>query len=120
MSASWVDVNQFATCKYCGAANLAWLQSKRGTWYLAEAHRQWNGIAANRRGLHICASREQRSERPSEPSVPLVEPRTALVTELITAGYRALAMKYHPDRGGNTESMQQVNAAVEKLRAVAR
>ena len=35
---------------------------------------------------------------------------------LIEAGYRALARKNHPDRGGSTEKMQVLNAVVAKLR----
>lgn len=29
--------------------------------------------------------------------------------------YKKLAMKYHPDRGGSTEDMQQINAEYEQL-----
>ena len=36
--------------------------------------------------------------------------------ELIECGYRALARKLHPDAGGTTESMQELNAAVTWLR----
>jgi len=31
----------------------------------------------------------------------------ALFTELVTAGFRALAMRYHPDRGGDAETMRR-------------
>ena len=37
--------------------------------------------------------------------------------QLIEAGYRALARKNHPDRGGSTDKMQALNAVVTKLRA---
>ncbi|MBZ5508486.1 MAG: hypothetical protein LAO78_23765 [Acidobacteriia bacterium] len=40
----------------------------------------------------------------------------AIQDEIIDAGMKALAMKHHPDRGGSTEDMQRVNAAVERLR----
>jgi hypothetical protein len=36
---------------------------------------------------------------------------------LIEVGYKARARVQHPDRGGTTEGMQMVNAAVERLRA---
>jgi len=36
--------------------------------------------------------------------------------EVVTAAYRALAKQYHPDRGGSTEQMQRLNAALEVLR----
>ncbi len=39
-----------------------------------------------------------------------------IVRELVGAGYRALAFKYHPDHGGQTEIMQRINTTVEGLR----
>lgn len=38
---------------------------------------------------------------------------------IILAGYRALAKKLHPDRGGSEEAMQALNAAVVRLRQAA-
>lgn len=35
--------------------------------------------------------------------------------EIIKAGYKKLASKYHPDRGGKVEDMQNLNEAKEKL-----
>jgi len=35
---------------------------------------------------------------------------------VVDAVYRAIAKRMHPDRGGSTEQMQQINAAVELLR----
>jgi hypothetical protein len=37
-------------------------------------------------------------------------------TEIVTVGLRALAKKYHPDRGGTSAEMREVLAAVEWLR----
>jgi len=36
--------------------------------------------------------------------------------EMLTAGFRALAMKYHPDKGGETKDMTRINLLAEKLR----
>jgi hypothetical protein len=36
--------------------------------------------------------------------------------QIIEAGYRALAMKLHPDAGGNHDDMVELNATAEKLR----
>ena len=36
--------------------------------------------------------------------------------ELIEASYRVLARLHHPDRGGTTEAMQQINGAYAALR----
>jgi hypothetical protein len=40
--------------------------------------------------------------------------------QIITVGYRGLALECHPDRGGRTEDMQAVNAAAAWLRRAAR
>lgn len=40
-------------------------------------------------------------------------PRAAMVDELVSAGLRTLALKYHPDRGGNPEKMVAINTAVD-------
>ncbi len=44
----------------------------------------------------------------------------AMVDELVSAGYRKLAQVHHPDHGGETRTMQLVNAAAEWLRAAVR
>lgn len=45
----------------------------------------------------------------------------AMVEELITAGFRAVAQRHHPDHaGGETKTMQLVNAAAGWLRRQAR
>jgi len=43
-------------------------------------------------------------------------PQIAVVDELIGAGLRTLAMKYHPDRGGDPEKMVAINTAVDWMR----
>ena len=35
--------------------------------------------------------------------------------EVVKAAYRALAQLYHPDKGGDTARMQEINAAMEEL-----
>ena len=47
-------------------------------------------------------------------------PHIAVVDELIGAGLRALAMKYHPDRGGNPEKMVAIYTAVDWMRSQVR
>ncbi len=52
-----------------------------------------------------------------------VDPYTALhllpsaPPEVIKAAYRALAVKLHPDHGGNEEEMKRINAAYKRLAA---
>jgi hypothetical protein len=49
-------------------------------------------------------------------SLTCPEPRVAL--ELVGAGLRSLARRYHPDTGGSHEDMLSVNACADWLRAV--
>jgi hypothetical protein len=37
---------------------------------------------------------------------------------LIQAGYRALSRQNHPDQGGDTKAMQELNGAMERIRAL--
>lgn len=46
----------------------------------------------------------------------LQDARLSWAERIVQAGFRALAMEYHPDRGGNNEDMRQVVAANEKLK----
>jgi len=43
-----------------------------------------------------------------------------LVDELVSAGLRSLARKYHPDHGGSNERMQLVNICAAWIKAQAR
>ena len=43
-------------------------------------------------------------------------PDTALAADIIATGLRTLARKCHPDVGGDTNTMQALNATVEWLR----
>jgi len=58
---------------------------------------------------------------PAKPKV--VDPYTALhllpsaPPEVVKAAYRALAVLNHPDKGGDTEAMQQINDAYRRLAA---
>lgn len=36
--------------------------------------------------------------------------------ELVESAYKTLARLHHPDRGGDTEKMQELNAAIEEIR----
>ncbi len=46
-----------------------------------------------------------------------IGPRTVLTEDLIKTQQRVMARKHHPDRGGSTQAMQDVNHAVEILRS---
>ena len=60
-----------------------------------------------------------RSE-PVNGSKPLDPGVRAMVEEIVSSGYRRLSQVHHPDHGGETKTMQMVNAAAEWLRATVR
>jgi hypothetical protein len=55
---------------------------------------------------------------PPEPKISgnLTGQEGLLLQEMLRAGFRALALKYHPDQGGTTEGMRQLNALMEKVK----
>ena len=52
--AAFVPVRKTAKCKRCGSEQVAWIQSKAGKWYLAEAYFVDGQIEAARFGFHKC------------------------------------------------------------------
>ena len=52
--------------------------------------------------------------------MPLSSELRPVAEHVIAAGLRVLAQRHHPDRGGDTQAMQQVNAAVTWLRDAVR
>jgi hypothetical protein len=66
---------------------------------------------AERRGFFV----EEDDEPGHAVTRPCPFPRAA--AEIVSSGLRALAMRHHPDRGGSTAVMQQINGAAEWLRA---
>src|SRR5262245_22459804 len=55
-----------------------------------------------------------RRKQPS--SVQIGNFNSPLVKELLLAGYKALAQKYHPDHGGDVIKMQQLNVTMSEIR----
>lgn len=47
----------------------------------------------------------------------LEEASMGMIERIIKAGYRDLAKKFHPDNGGSTEQMQELNGSYERLKA---
>ena len=43
-----------------------------------------------------------------------------LIDELVSAGLRSMAQKYHPDHGGSTERMQLLNVCADWIKSQAR
>jgi hypothetical protein len=49
------------------------------------------------------------------PSINGTGPKSELEAELLKEGYRKLAQKYHPDKGGDSEKMKELNRLKEKF-----
>jgi hypothetical protein len=59
-------------------------------------------------------------EPPPPSGRPTRAPRCDLVEELVGAGLRSLARRHHPDVGGDTRRMQEINDTADWLRAQGR
>lgn len=75
--------------------------------YLAFLHEESNKTSA------ACAEELQRREQAEEAKMPMIE-------RVVAAGFHTLARKLHPDLGGSTVGMQELNAAHEALREMLR
>jgi hypothetical protein len=62
-------------------------------------------------------SRWMAVHEPAVREVVKTLPLTRLQNEMIEAGYRRIAVKYHPDKGGDTVKMQALNAEMARARA---
>src|SRR5262245_30672800 len=60
-------------------------------------------------------SRRQSECRPSSMDRLLGQENSQLFIELVQAGRRALALKYHPDRNGDSTQMARLNDFVDRL-----
>jgi hypothetical protein len=90
-----------------------WLSYARTTF---NAQVQWIGGEAD-------ADPEAEWTPPPPPRPKPVDPYKTLhllpsaPPEVVKAAYKALAMKLHPDHGGDTEAMQRINDAYRRLAA---
>jgi Putative quorum-sensing-regulated virulence factor len=74
-----------------------------------------------REPLHSAVDREWRIRFAEvQPAAPLPADVRPMVDEIITGGYRVLASRHHPDRGGETKTMQMINEAAAWLRRIVR
>ena len=70
-------------------------------------------ISSNEKSLRMFKDEKERRITQAEAKMPMME-------RLIQAGYRQLATQNHPDKGGNTRTMQEINAAHERLKDIIR
>lgn len=74
---------------------------------------------------HSTATRNARRPQPAQPATLAREPKSYYATlkvsrdappEVIQAAYKALARKHHPDTGGDSDSMREINKAFSVLK----
>jgi hypothetical protein len=80
------------------------------------------GLDDLREPLRSAVDREwqRRFTEPSDALAPLPPEAVPIADELVTAGYRALTHRHHPDTGGDHRTMLLVNAAAAWLRGAVR
>ncbi len=85
---------------------------------LPDTYLDWLASLDNlREPLRSAVYREQDRRQDYDHSAPtLMRLDTVVADALVTAGYRALALRHHPDHGGDTRTMQKINGTVEALR----
>jgi DnaJ-class molecular chaperone len=65
-------------------------------------------VQAKRKDVQFWEDEQRRRELMREAEMPMIE-------KMIKVGYRTLAQQYHPDHGGDEETMRQLNAAMAQL-----
>lgn len=73
-------------------------------------------------GVHDDQRRYDPGPRPTPPSAHRAPQsyREEVALQVIDSGYRAVAMKLHPDKGGSAEAMKELNSIREALKVLAR
>ena len=80
----------------------------------ASAHISWRPVLKAARDLDAELFAQERQTREDE-----VRLHRELAIELIDLGYRALATRLHPDRGGSKDAMVRLNRIRDELKTVA-
>jgi hypothetical protein len=99
------------------SANFTSLNQMRGETDRARERRNSSQQQAFRRILRDVARDEFVQERQTRDDE--VKLHRDLAEELIDIGYRALATKLHPDRGGSKDAMARLNRVRDELKAIA-
>jgi hypothetical protein len=67
-------------------------------------------IESNEKSLRTFRDEKARREAMRDAKLTVME-------RIVQAGYRQLSLQNHPDHGGSTAAMQEINAAYAKLKA---
>jgi hypothetical protein len=88
---------------------------------LPDDYLRWlRGLEDLREPLRSAVHAEWAARQGHSGLAPLAVDVRPVAEELVTAGLRQLTQRHHPDCGGSTQVMQQVNQAAEWLRAAVR
>lgn len=68
-------------------------------------------ISSNEKSLKMFKDEQERRIAVTDAKLPMM-------ARIIQAGYRVMANQNHPDKGGSTATMQEINAANEKLKVL--
>lgn len=88
----------------------------REMWRLSESHAStWRQAAVNfEQAYNKLLYEREYAAASALPPRPISRADQDIYQELIEAGRRALAKKYHPDLGGSEEMMKAVNAVADR------
>lgn len=94
---------------------------KRMTEYVPGSRQNADGSVGDP-GVHSDERRSDAGPRPTPPSAPRAPQsyREEVALRVIESGYRAVAMKLHPDKGGTEQAMKELNSVREALKTLAR
>jgi hypothetical protein len=79
-----------------------------------ERHAPWNKIRDVADRVDVARLAEERQSRDDE-----IKMHRELAMQLIDLGYRALATRLHPDRGGSRDAMARLNVVRDELKVIA-
>lgn len=79
-----------------------------------ERHAAWRPLQDATKSVDVDEFKEERQGRADE-----VQLHRDLALELIDLGFKALATRLHPDRGGSKDAMRRLNRVRDELKSVA-
>jgi hypothetical protein len=89
-------------------------RKREGEAFRQELERQWEANREKREREMEEARKQARKREREQRREQKLEHRLAL--ELIDSGYKLLATRLHPDKGGSLEAMTRLNAVRDKLK----
>jgi len=92
----------------------ATLEAALGEQPRRERHAPWQKIRHATERVNVTRLADERQSRETELKL-----HRELALQLIDLGYRALATRLHPDRGGSRDAMARLNVVRDELRSIA-